>query len=65
MIVQGWRAKNPNSPLTLAVMKDKPCSIADFSYQEATMDFYVACCIIASIPQCRELCFVFEKQVAL
>ena len=31
-------------------------------YIVATMDYYIACCIFASIPQCRDLYIVFEEQ---
>ena len=34
-------------------------------YIAATMDYYIAWCIFASIPQCRDLYIVFEEQVAL
>ena len=34
-------------------------------YIVATMDYYIACCIFASIPQCRDQYIVFEEQVAL
>ena len=34
-------------------------------YIVATMDYYIAYCIVSSIPQCRDLYIVFEEQVAL
>ena len=34
-------------------------------YTVATMDYYIACCIFASIRQCRDYYFMFKEKVAL
>ena len=34
-------------------------------YTVTIMDYYIACCIFSSIPQCRDIYIVFEEQVAL